>query len=185
MKISKNSWFTIALGFLVMAAASLSLVYYQRASEREQLEADLFLNRSKLSSVDMSTLTYQQEKLEGDLNKAYREYEADKEKFVQSIENIAVSNVLYSTANVNGVNITGMSSSDVSSEVIEGASCIALSLNARVVGDVDKLIAFITQLNDDLINVVVKSVSMAIPTSNSDNTASADIRIVIYTYEER
>ena len=185
MKISKKSWFTIALGFLVMAAASLSVVYYQRASEREQLEADLFLARSKLSSVDMSTLTYQQENLEGDLNKAYREYEADKEKFVQSIENIAVSNVLYSTANVNSVNITDMSSSDVSSAVIEGASCTALSLNARVVGDVDNLVAFITQLNDDLINAVVKSVSMAIPTSNSDNTASADIRIVIYTYEER
>ena len=79
MKISKKSWFTIALGFLVMAAASLSVVYYQRASEREQLEADLFLARSKLNSVDMSTLTYQQENLEGDLNKAYKEYEADKD----------------------------------------------------------------------------------------------------------
>ena len=185
MKISKKSWFIIALGFLVMAAASLSVVYYQRASEREQLEADLFLARSKLSSVDMSTLIYQKENLKGDLNKAYREYEADKEKFVQSIENIAVSNVLYSTANVNSVNITDMSSSDVSSEVIEGASCTALSLNARVVGDVNKLVAFITQLNDDLINAVIKSVSMDIPTSGSDNTASADIRMVIYTYEER
>ena len=185
MKISKISWFIIALGFLVTAAASLSVVHYQRASEREQLEADLFLARSKLSSVDMSTLTHQQEKLEEDLNQAYREYETDKEKFVQSIENIAVSNVLYSTASVNSVNITDMSSSDVSSEVIEGASCTALSLNARVVGDVNKLVAFITQLNDDLINAVIKSVSMDIPTSGSDNTASADIRMVIYTYEER
>jgi hypothetical protein len=133
----------------------------------------------------MSTLTYQKETLERDLNKAYREYKADKKKFVQSIENIAVSNVLYSTANVNSVNITNMSSSDVSSQIIEGASCNALSLNTRVVGNIDNLIAFITQLNDDLINAVVNSVSIAIPTSNSDNTASADIRIVIYTYEER
>jgi hypothetical protein len=62
VKISKNSWFIITLGFLIMAAASLSLVYYQRVSERERLETDLFLNRSKLSSVDMSMLAYQQEK---------------------------------------------------------------------------------------------------------------------------
>ena len=185
MKISKKSWITIALGFLIMAAISLSFVYYQNAGERERLQADLLSARSRLSTVDMSTLTYQQENLECDLNQAYREYEADKEKFVQSIENIAVSNVLYSTANVNSVNITDMSSSDVCSEIIEGAPCLALSLNAKVVGDVDNLVAFITQLNDDLINAVVKSVSMDIPSSGNDKIASVSIRMVIYTYEER
>ena len=182
MKINKKSWITITIGLLVMAFASLSVFYSQRESEREQLEAGLLLVHSKLSSMDIPTLTHQQEILEEDLNQAYRGYQSDKEKFV---ENIAVSNVIYSTANVNSVNITDMSSSDDSSEVIEGAPCIALLLKARVVGDVDNLVAFITQLNDDLINAVVKSVSMAIPTSNSDNTASADIQIVIYTYEER
>jgi len=185
VKISKKSWFTIALGFLIMAAVSLSFVYYQRTGEREQLQADLLSARSRLSTVDMLTLTHQQKVLEGDLNQAYAEYAADKKKFVQSIENIAVSNVLYSTANANSVNITEMSSSDVSSEVIEGAPCLALSLDARVVGKVDNLVAFITQLNDDLINAVVKSVSMDIPSSGNDKIASAGIRVVIYTYEER
>ena len=96
--------------------------------------------------VDISGNVLQQ--LEEDLNQAYRGYQADKEKFV---ENTAVSNVIYSTANVNSVKITDMNSSDDSSEVIEGAPCIALSLQARVVGDVDNLVAFITQLNDEFI----------------------------------
>jgi hypothetical protein len=178
------SWLTISLGFLIIAAASLSVVYYQRANEREQLRVDLYSARSKLSSVDTSTLAYQQEKLEVDLNRTYRDYEADKAKFVQSIENIAVGNVLYSTARANSVNITDMSSSDVTSAVIEGAPCAVLSLNAKVVGEANNLVAFIAQLNDDLINAVVKSVNIAIPTSDSDSIASADIQMVIYKYEE-
>ncbi|MBU2534570.1 MAG: hypothetical protein ABIK32_02630 [Chloroflexota bacterium] len=184
MKISKKSWFTIVFGFLIMAAVSLSFVYYQGAGEREHLQADLLLARSKLSSVDTSTLTYQQEKLEGDLNQAYKEYEVDKEKFAQSIENIDVSNILYSTANVNSVNIIEMSSSDVSSEVIEGASCLALTVDVKVVGDVDNLVAFITQLNDDLPNGVVRSVNIGIPYPAGDSKPSVSIQVVIYTYKE-
>jgi hypothetical protein len=167
---------------MVIAFASLSVFHSQRESERAQLEADLSMVRSKLISLDTATLTHQQEILEEDLNQAYRGYQADKEKFV---ENIAVSNVIYSTANVNNVKITDMSSSDDSSEVIEGIPCIALSLQATVMGDFDNLVAFITQLNDDLINAVVKSVNMTIPISGNDNTTSMDIQIVIYTYEER
>ena len=182
MKINKKSWFAITLGLLVIAFASLSVFYHQRASEQEQLEKDLDSTRFRLSSLEVSTLRHQQDILEEDLNEAYEGYEADKEKFV---ENIAASNVLYSTAKANSVNITGMNSSDYSSEVIEGASCIALLLDTKVVGNVDNLIAFITQLNNDLINVVVKSMSITIPSSNIDNTASADIQIVIYTYGER
>lgn len=182
MNISKKSWFAITLGLLIIAFASLFVFYFQRTSERELLEKDLVLARSRLSSLDVSTLMHRQEVLEEDLNWAYKEYKADKGKF---LENIVVSNVLYSAAKANSVNITDMSSSEDSSEVIEGTSYIALLLNAKAVGNVDNLVAFITQLNNDLTNVVVKSLSISIPSLNNDNTASADIQIVIYTYEER
>jgi len=182
VNISKKSWFAVTLGLLIIAFTSLFVFYFQRTSEREQLEKDLVYARSRLSLLDVSTLSHQQEKLEENLNQAYKGYKADKEKF---LENIVVSNVLYSAAKANSVNITDMSSSEDSSEVIEGTSYLALLLNAKAVGNVDNLVAFITQLNDDLINVVIKSLSISIPSSSNDNTASADIQMVIYTYEER
>ncbi len=185
MKISKKSWVMIVLGFLIIASVSLFFVYYQGADERKQLQADLLSVRSNLSAVDTTTLTQRQKVLERDLNQAYRKYEADKAKFVQSIENIDASNALYNTANVNSVNITEMSSSDIRSEVIEGASCLALSLDAKVVGKVENLVAFITQLNDELTNAVVKSVNMDIASSDNDTIAFANIQMVIYTHEER
>ena len=51
--------------------------------------------------------------------------------------------------------------------------------------DVDNLIAFITQLNNDIINVLVKSVSMNISPSGNDKAATASIEIAVYACEEK
>ena len=185
MRITKSSLFAIFIGFMIMVAISLSVVYNQRTIEREQLKETLSLTRFNLDSMDTSTLIYQQEELQADLDRAYKELEADKAKFVQPIEDIAVGKVLYATAKANRVNITAMRSSDIASEIMGGAFCDVLSLNARVVGKVDNLVAFITQLNDDLVNLVVRSVIITNHNSSSDNISSADIRINIYKYEEQ
>jgi len=185
MKISKRSWFTIGIGFFIISVVSLSFVYYQSTSERDRLQEDLILARSKLSSIDLLTPTNKQEALEQQLNQAYKDYESDKKKFVQSIEDIAVGNVLYEAARINDVNITQMSSSDIRSEEVKGAPCLVLSLNTSVIGNVDNLVAFIRQLNNELVNVLVKSVSMNISPSGNDKTATASIQIVVYAYEEK
>jgi len=185
MKIGKKSWFTVIIGFFIIVVTSISFIYLQRAQEQAQLKEDLISARSRLSSVNVETLTHRKNVLEEDLSQLYVLYEADKEKFVQSIENIAVSGILYSIARANSVNITNVNSSDVFNEEVEGVLCRALALNAKVQGDVDNLVAFITQLNNDLATAVVKSVSIDISTSGNNQMSSADIKMVIYTYEER
>ncbi len=184
MKIGKKSWLTIALGFLIIAAAGLSLVYFQHLQEREQLKEDLGSTRSRLNSVSLEALTQRQNVLEEDFNRARTLYEAEEVKLVQSVENIVLSDVLYTVAGANSVNITEMHSSDIFREEVEGVSCLALALDAKANGNVDNLIAFITQLNVDLATAVVKSVSMDIPPSDSSAIPSASIKLVIYTYRE-
>ena len=184
MRIGRKSWLIVALGFLIIATVSLSLIYFQHFQEREQLEEDLISARSRLNSVSLETLIQQQNVLERNYNQASTLYEAEKAKLVQSIENIALSDVLYTVAGANSVNITEMHSSDIFCEEVEGVTCLALALNARADGSVDNLLAFITQLNVDLATAVVESVSMDIPPSDSSATPSASIKLVIYTYGE-
>ncbi|HEY51693.1 MAG TPA: hypothetical protein G4O20_07825 [Dehalococcoidia bacterium] len=185
MKLSRRSWFIITLGFYVMVAASLFVVYFQHAQEREQLKEDLVSARSRLSSVHIEQLTQRQDVLEGNLNQAYEQYEVDKEKFVQPIESIIVSNILYSMARANSVNITEMRAADVCNDEVEGVPCLALTIDAKVKGYVADLAAFITQLNSDLTTAVVKSVNIDIPPPGNSGIPSAGINVVIYTHEER
>jgi len=185
MKLSRRSWFTIALGFYIMVAASLSFVYFQHVQEREQLRDDLITARSRLSSVNIESVTHRQNVFEENLNQAYEQYEADREKFVQSIESITVSNLLYSMARANSVNITEMRTVDAASEELEGVSCLALNIDAEVKGYDADLVAFITQLNNDLTTAIVKSVNIDIPPPGNAGIPSAAINLVIYTCEER
>jgi hypothetical protein len=168
-----------------MVTVSLFVVYFQHAHERDQLKEDLVSARSRLSSVKVEPLTQQKDVLEGNLNQAYEQYEADKEKFAQSIESIVVSNILYSMARANSVNITEMRAADVSNEEVEDVSCLALTIDAKVEGYVADLAAFVTQLNSDLTTAVVKSVNIDMPHTGNDGIPSAAINVVIYTHEER
>jgi low temperature requirement protein LtrA len=185
MKLSRRSWFIITLGFYIMVTTSLFVVYFQHAQERAQLEEELASARSRLSSVKVEPLAQKQDALEENLNQAYEQYEADKEKFAQSVESIVVSNVLYSMASANSVNITEMRAADVSNEEVQGVSCLALTIDAKVEGYVTDLAAFITQLNSDLTTAVVKSVNIDIPPPGNDAIASAAINVVVYTHEVR
>jgi hypothetical protein len=100
------------------------------------------------------------------------------------MNSIIITDILFSTAEANSVNITEVSSSGMTNEELSGVPCLALPLTASVEGDLSNLVAFITQLNGDLATGFISSIDMSITDPASNQKPSVNIQMVIYTRKE-
>ncbi len=184
MKLGKRSWLAVAIGFFLIASISLWISYSQHAGERKQLKEDLGSVHSRLNSVQFEQLADRQSELEQQLEKTIAQSEVARETLSRPMNSIIISDILFSTAEANSVNITEISSLVASSVALEGVPCLALPLTAKIEGEVNNLVAFITQLNNDLASGIVKSVNLDISQAEGNGKSAASIQMVIYKYEE-
>ncbi len=146
---------------------------------------ELASTQSRLSLVKLEKLSSRQTELEGQLSQATSQFEAVKAMLSQPIGSIAVTSILFNVARANGVEVTKMTSSGLASDSLEGVTCSVISLSAKVEGDVPNLVNFVTKLNSLFTTGVVKSITITIPETASEEKASADIQLVVYTYQDR
>lgn len=183
MKLSKTSWLLLTVGIFIITFASLGAVRYQQVNRQNQLNEELTLAEARLNEFRLEQLSYRKGELEEQLSQAISQFETAKAVLSQSTGSIATSSTLFDIAEAHGVEVTELSSSALVSEDLEGVPCSILSLTTRVEGDVSDLIGFITKLNSDLTTGVVQSVEINIPETTSEEEPSANIQLVIYTYE--
>lgn len=176
MKLSKTSWLLLAIGVFITTFASLGTVCSQQVHQQNQLNEELTLAELKLNG-------FQREASETQLSQTLSQLETAKATLSQPIGSVATTSILLDVAEAYSAEVTEISSSDLASADLEGIPCSALTLTARVVGDVPNLVSFITKLNDDLGAGAVKSVVISIPEVTSEEKASASIQLVVYTYQ--
>jgi len=184
VKLSKKSWLFIGIGLFLIVFVSLWVVYSQQTSVKNQLKEELNLAKLRLSSIQVEQLADRQGELEQQLEETLAQSEAARETLSRPMSSIIISDILFSTAEANSVNITEISSSAAGSVALEGVPCLALPLTAKIEGEVNNLVAFITQLNGDLPIATVKSVNLDIPYPAGQGKPSASVQMVIYKYEE-
>lgn len=184
MKLGRKSWLFIGIGIFLIVFVSLWMVYSQQTSVKKQLKEELNLAKSRLGSIQIEQLADRQSELEQQLEKTIAQSEAARETLSRPMNSIIISDILFNTAEANSVNITEISSSVASSVALEGVPCLALPLTAKIEGEVDNLVAFITQLNNDLASGIVKSVNLDISQPEGNGKSAASIQMVIYKYEE-
>jgi len=184
VKLGKRSWLFIGIGLFLIVFVSLWMVYSQQNTVKKQLKEELNLAKTRLSSIQIEQLADRQSELEQQLEKTIAESEAARETLSRPMNSIIISDILFSTAEANSVNITEVSSSVASSVALEGVPCLALPITARIEGEVNNLVAFITQLNNDLASGIVKSVNLDISQPESSGKSAASIQMIIYRYEE-
>jgi hypothetical protein len=160
------------------------MVYSQQTNVKNQLKEELNLAKSRLNSIQIEQLAYRQSELEQQLEETIAQSEAARETLSQPMNSLIISDILFSTAEANSVNITEISSSVAGSVALEGVSCLELPLTAKIEGELSNLVAFITQLNNDLASGIVKSVNLDIPQPEGSGKSAASIQMVIYKYEE-
>ena len=184
MKLGKRSWLFIGIGLFIIVFVSLWMVYSQQNTVKKQLKEELNLAKTRLSSIQIEQLAGRQSELEQQLEKTIAESEAARETLSRPMNSIIISDILFSTAEANSVNITEVSSSVASSVALEGVPCLALPITAKIEGEVNNLVAFITQLNNDLASGIVKSVNLDISQLEDNGKSAASIQMMIYKYEE-
>jgi len=184
VKLGKRSWLFIGIGLFLIVFVSLWMVYSQQNTVKKQLKEELNLAKTRLSSIQIEQLADRQSELEQQLEKTIAESEAARETLSRPMNSIIISDILFSTAEANSVNITEVSSSVASSVALEGVPCLALPITVKIEGEVNNLVAFITQLNNDLASGIVKSVNLDISQPESGGKSAASIQMIIYRYEE-
>ena len=176
MKLSKTSWLVLAIGAFIIPLASLGAVHFQQVHQQNQLNEELTLAELKLNG-------FQLEALEAPLSQTLSQLETARATLSQPIGSIATSGILFDVAEAYGVEVTEISSSGLTSAKLEGIPCSVLILTVRVEGDVPALVNFMTKLNGYLRTAVVQSVAISIPKMTSEQKSSANIRLVVYTYQ--
>jgi len=181
LKLSKTSWLLLAIGAFIIILAGLGTVRSQQVRQQNQLNDELALAQLKLEAVQLEQLAQRQGELERHLSQTTSQIQAARTILSQPVGSIDASSTLFDTAEACGVEVTEISSSGRTSEELEGIPCSVLTLTARVEGDVLDLVSFITKLNGDLRNGVVKSVEISIPEMTTEEKSSANIQLVVYT----
>lgn len=184
MKLSKKSWLFIALGMFLIALVGLWMVYSQQSGIKNQLNEELTQAKSRLGSMQLEPLADKMVELEQQLDETMVQSEAAREKLSQPINSIIINDILFSTAESHSVNITEVSASVAGESDLDGVPCLTFPLTARVEGELNNLIDFITELNGDLVPATVKSVDVQIPYTTGDRKPSINLQMVFYTYEE-
>ena len=183
MKISKTSWLLIAIGVFIITMVSLGAVRYQQVNQQNQMNEELALAEMKLNEFQLEQLSDRQGELEEQLSQTISQLGAAKAILSQPNGSIAASGILFDIAEAYGVEVTEISSPGPTNDELEGIACSVLPLAARVEGNVPALINFITRLNSDLTTGVVKSAEISIPEATGEEESSANIQLVIYSYQ--
>ena len=183
MKLSKTSWLVLTIGIFVIIFAGLGVARFQQFRQKNQLLGEIALAEQVLDRFQLEQLSSQKTELERQLTQTTSQFEAVKAIFSQPIKSVAASNILFDLAESYDLEVTEMSSLDTTDHSLDGIDCSAISLTAKVEGDVTNLVGFIVELNGQLATDVIRSITMTFPEVGSGEKTSADIHLVIYTYQ--
>ena len=183
MKLRKRTLLITIVGIFVIVLISLGMLRSQQVSEQNQLNEQLTLIQSRLGVIKLEQLSSRQAELEGQLRQATSQFEVIKTVLSQPVGSIAATSILFDIAKAHGLEVTEVTSPGPTSDSLEGITCSVLSLTVKVEGNVPNLVSFVTELNSYFTTGVVKSITITIPEKTSEEKASADIQLVVYTYQ--
>ena len=162
MKLGKASWLILTVGIIVVAFGSLGMARAQQVGQHDQVEEEITVAERRLDNFQLKQLYTQKEELEERLEETVSQLKATKGELSQPIESIGVTESLFEIASANDVEITYISSSDISSDKLAGITSSIARISLSVKGDVPDLISFITALNNDFTTGVVMSAEITI-----------------------
>jgi hypothetical protein len=185
LKLSRTSWMIISAGVFIVILAGLGLTYSQQSKEKTELSDTLSITEKRLDKFQITTMRQDLDELQEQIDENLIRLSEDKDRLRQPIESVDVTDEFFLIASYCNVMVMNISSSDIAKDSLEGIPCSTISLNSSVNGTVSDLINFVISLNNDYSAGVVESAQISIPESsaNTSVTATAGIRMIIYSYE--
>ncbi|MFC2045087.1 hypothetical protein ACFLUH_00200 [Chloroflexota bacterium] len=172
MKFSKKALMLLGVGILVVAFASLGLTYLRQANELVQLDEELFLAEEQLNSIEIKSLSSEEEALDKRLSQLNAQLQSnpDKVELSQLVLSTDTTDTLFDIAELCGVEIYTINSAGLGNSELIDLTCSALPVTITALGDVSNLITYVTRLNDDFTNGTVQQVLIQVPPPPSADT---------------
>jgi hypothetical protein len=183
IKFSKTGLLILAAGAFTVVLAGLGITRYSQTSEEARLEGELALSSMRLNNMDLKPLQEQLAGLEEELKNGQIQIEEAKNKLAQSVISVDMADNFYEIAASCGVAIETITTTKNQTEVYENVGCVLINVNAMVTGALPHIIDFVAALNDSFTTGFVKSTQVSINDAAAENGASANIMMIIYSYE--
>ncbi len=184
MKLSKTGLITIVACVLVIAIASLAIVHFKQFQQQKLLQEQLAQLQTNLGQAQTTGLVSDRTELETQLDEATSRLEIVQSMLSRPIESSVVTRSLFDLAENHGLEVTEMTYSIPSQGALAGVEFSLISLTARVEGDAADIIGFVIDLNNNFSTSIIETVTITVPDTTNGEEATADIRMVIYTYQE-
>ncbi len=184
MRLSRTSWLVLAIGIVFIIFVGLGIVRFQQFQTHKQLRGEIAQAEKVLSELGIEEFTPRRSELENRLEHTEAQLAVAKAVLSQPINYVVASGIWFNLAEAYNLEVTEMSSPGTQEGDLAGIACSALSITARVEGDIDNLVRFIVRLNNQLATDFIRSVTITIPDLGNPDEAAADIHLVIYTYQD-
>jgi hypothetical protein len=164
---------------LLVIIIVLGIVQARQAGQRSSLSEDLEIAEQVLSALESEQSSSGQDETgtqQGDAGIA-------KAELSQPADSIMANEDLFYIADASSVTLTTITVSSLSNDTLAELPCLSLPLSIVAEGDEGDLLDFITRLNTELTNGLVRSATITIPAETAGSQPTVNIELVIYTYQ--
>jgi hypothetical protein len=168
---------------LVAALTTMGIIQVQQTKEKNILSDDLNMAEQVLSILEAKQSASWQDEIDTQLDEAQTNFNTAKAELSQPIDSIIANESLFEIAAASSVTLTSIAVSPLYDDTLAELPCSYLPLTVTAKGDLTTLLDFISRLNTNLTNGLVRLVSLNIPEVSEEGESSADIEMVIYTYQ--
>ena len=182
-KLSKTGLLILAAGVFIVMLVGLGITRYGQISEQDNLNDALSVSETRLGTVNLQPYEVQKAELLEQLVASESLLEEAKNRLIQTVISVDVTDKFYEIAAYHSIIIDSISTTKNLIGDYEGVVCTLITISAAVTGDLSHVIDFIAGLNNNFSTGFVQSVKIDISDDTVENGASADILMVVYTYE--
>ena len=183
IKLSKTSWLILSAGLFVVVLAGLGITRSQQLQEQKKLEEDLSLSQKSLDKIQVTDLRQQSDEIQQRMQDEQFQLDEAKKRLNQTVISVDVTDEFFSIAEYCNVVVEGMGTTPIQPNQYENIGLSTTALHVEVTGELPDLINLVTSLNNDFTTGLVKSFQITIPPSSENRTPSANVQMLIYSYE--
>ena len=184
LKLSKTSWLILSAGIFLVVLAGLGVTRSGQMKEQTKLGEELSVSESRLEKIQLTSLQTQSVELQDRLEEGESQLAEVKTRLRQTVLSVDVTDKLFEIAKYSEVTIMNLTTSTIAKNNIAGVDLATISLSATIIGDADKIIDFIINLNTGYTTGYVKSAQINLNNESSEeSSAKASIQMVVYSYE--
>jgi len=184
LRSKKTRWPVVIVGVVLAAIlGSLGTVQARQSAERSRLDAELAVAEESLRSAQLVQTGAEQSERKERLSTVSADLEDARAQLSEQTDSIIANEVLFNIARLCGVTLTEITVSPVTEEDLEQVPCSLLPVSVKATGNMAALVNFIMTLNTTVTNGVVRSARATAPDSTTSEPPSAQVRLVIYSYQ--